>query len=376
MAQSPFLKLLRNDGSAAAAVPSIAPTIAAARPAVDSKMAPDDKLSPGDKLQARSFILTDGTRVEPRFVKQQQLAQDGHSPAEHQVYQALWNAGGEELNGDRERPSPPYRDVIVGQTFIARKTSISKRNLIRILGSLHEKFSIETLQTQVSADHTAKTYRVWSMKEILNRRRERGFSWIYRNRNAVALARLVTAGGSSGSSSSSSDKAGDKLTPDAKLSPGDKLTPDQVTNWQVGPGDKLAPPLGTRVGTEQGTSSSQVSPVITETFRRYCPVDDDAIRSLVKAVLQVDNRASEDEIAYFLAVKAEQLRHRRDIQNFVGLLIASVPRCFTGSLISQFREERQLRTERVRAEAERTLNNPESSAEELEWAREQLLLAG
>src|SRR4051794_26095065 len=144
----------------------------------------DVRLTPDDSLNGRRYLLVDGSAVNERFVRAQHLAQDGHTSSEHQVYQTLWRAGG---GGDSD--TSPYRDVSVGQTAIARQASISKRNLIRILEALHDKFSIETLQLQVSSDHTAKTYRVWSMKEILSRRRGRGFCWVYRNRNVVALAK-------------------------------------------------------------------------------------------------------------------------------------------------------------------------------------------
>ena len=95
--------------------------------------------------------------------------------------------------GRQRRQRGGYRDITLGQTAIARQASVSKRNLIRILDSLHEKFSIETLQLQVSSEHAAKTYRVWSMKEILNRRRASGYAWVYRNRNVVALAKSVNS---------------------------------------------------------------------------------------------------------------------------------------------------------------------------------------
>jgi hypothetical protein len=173
-------------------------------------LTPTGKLQPGDRLPV-AYLLADGTRIDPRFVRPQNLAQDGHTPSEHQVYQALWRAG----NGD-DRDGAEYRDVAIGQTAIARQTSISKRNLIRILESLHEKLSIETLHLQVSADHTTKTYRVWSMREILARRRSRGFCWTYRNRTVVALVRA----------SSISLSPGDKLTPDDRLTPGVTLAPD------------------------------------------------------------------------------------------------------------------------------------------------------
>jgi hypothetical protein len=110
------------------------------------------------------------------FIRPQRLAQDGHNPSEHQVYQTLWRGGG----GD-DTENPPYRDIAMGQAAISRQASISKRNLIRILESLHDKFSIETIGREVSSDHTTKTYRVWSMKKILERRRDKGFAWIYRN---------------------------------------------------------------------------------------------------------------------------------------------------------------------------------------------------
>jgi hypothetical protein len=330
----------------------------------DDSLAPDDTLNPGNRQgplkikgssDARVYMLAGGTIADSRFVRSQTLAQDGHTSSEHQVYQALWRAGGS------VESEVGYRDVTIGQTAIARQASISKRNLIRILDSLHEKFSIETLQLQISSDHTAKTYRVWSMKEILNRRRARGYAWIYRNRNVVALAKAAN------------------LTAGVSLPPAVSLSGGAHVSLSPAPGASLTPPLGSSLESKKESSSSAVEEA-TQDF------DDDVRRQLVTACRKVAPDVTDSEIADFTIRKRVQLSQRKGISNLVGLLLTAVPKALEGSGLLRYREEKTLEDQQFAALArrkdpqyaeniarlEQTLDDPLATAETKAEAREYL----
>ncbi len=66
--------------------------------------------------------------------------------------------------------------------------------------------------------------------------------------------------------------------------------------------------------------------------------DDRAADLLVAKVRSIDSNASADEIAYFLDVKARQASTARGITNLVGFLIWSVPQCFGGGMIEDYRD--------------------------------------
>jgi|HubBroStandDraft_4_1064222.scaffolds.fasta_scaffold32631_2 hypothetical protein len=333
-------------------------------------LAPDDILNPEDwqkplkikgSSDAKVYMLADGTIPDSRFVRSQTLAQDGHTSSEHQVYQALWRAGGS------VESEVGYRDVTIGQTAIARQASISKRNLIRILDSLHEKFSIETLQLQISSDHTAKKYRVWSMKEILNRRRARGYAWIYRSRNVVALAKAAN------------------LTPGVKLPPADSLSAavslsgGAHVSLSPASGVSLTPPLGSSLASKKETSSSAVEEATPD-------FDDDVRRQLVTACRKVAPDVTDSEIADFTILKRAQLSRRKGISNLVGLLLTAVPKALEGSGLLRYREAKTLEDQQLAAPArrkdpqyaeniarlEQTLDDPLATAEAKAEAREYL----
>lgn len=101
---------------------------------------------------------------------------------------------------------------------------------------------------------------------------------------------------------------------------------------------------------------------------RYGPADDDAVRQLVESCRQANQDATGEEIAHFVQVKGEQLRGRRDIQNLIGMLLRSVPRCFDSKMLKDYRRSRQGREAEARRQAQAVLDDPEASTQEREWA--------
>jgi hypothetical protein len=109
------------------------------------------------------------------------------------------------------------------------------------------------------------------------------------------------------------------------------------------------------------------------TFRRIAPAADDrAVALLAAKVRSIDPVATVDEIAYFLEIKAQQAIATRRVTNPVGFLIWSVPQCFGGSMIEDYRDA--VREERSRAVArwQQILNDPHADAETIAYARQEL----
>ncbi len=210
---APTDKLAPDDSQnvTTARVPLGSPPIASSDDNLASanRLSTDDALSSGVSMtpdamaSTPSYVRLDGTPVDARRVREYHMAQEAHTSSEHLVYVTLWrHAGG----GDPDRV--PYRDVTMGLTTMSRMASVSRRNLIRVLQSLEEKFAIEVVKREISSTQEAKTYRVWSSKALLERRWERGFRWVYRSRNLVELVRLENG-----------------VAPDGIMASGDSLTP-------------------------------------------------------------------------------------------------------------------------------------------------------
>jgi len=126
----------------------------------------------------------------------------------------------------------------------------------------------------------------------------------------------------------------------------------------------------------RGTSSPAVARALEE-VTGHC--DDDAVHRLLAGCRAAAADASDEEIAHFVLAQGARFRRMRTVENLMGLLITQVPKCFTGASFRQFRAaERQRREaeerqrEEWRREAQAILDNPDSSAEEREWARAEM----
>jgi hypothetical protein len=110
--------------------------------------------------------------------------------------------------------------------------------------------------------------------------------------------------------------------------------------------------------------------VITNTARRYGIVLDDAIVvRMIKACKLNDPSAIEDEIAYMLDVKIQQLRNSKSVENMPALLAKAVPNLFPSNELQRLRTQKAREAEQSREVARSILSDPEASEREREWAR-------
>src|SRR5215472_12231919 len=75
----------------------------------------------------------------------------------------------------------------MGYRHIAALTGLSLRTVQRNMKYLEQKFALEPVGRYDSDTKTPKTYRIYSYREILARRREAGKEWVIINRQGVEL---------------------------------------------------------------------------------------------------------------------------------------------------------------------------------------------
>jgi hypothetical protein len=105
--------------------------------------------------------------------------QDAHTVWEQALYEAMWRLG---ARGD------DVRTVTAGYRTLARAAHQSDKAVSRNLETLEAKLAIETAAPEDTHHRVGRTYRVYSFKAILERRRLAGMELVRRYRNAVSLS--------------------------------------------------------------------------------------------------------------------------------------------------------------------------------------------
>jgi hypothetical protein len=72
-----------------------------------------------------------------------------------------------------------------GYNRLASKTGLSDKAVMRNLRSLEEKLAITRISLEEKETCTPRVYRVFSYKEILQRRRAAGLEWVIRSGHGV-----------------------------------------------------------------------------------------------------------------------------------------------------------------------------------------------
>jgi hypothetical protein len=290
------------------------------------------------------------SRPKPR---QARLAQDGHSRAEQDVYEALWAAGLPETATDTSRT------VTMGLGRLSRIARLSENNCRLNIRGLARKLAVEEIHSEVSATGTGKTYRVYSYGDILQRRKAAGMEWVIRTKGVMFV----------------DPRTGREI---GSIPPTDRVPPTESVGGRgtetVGEPPTVSVPLYRNFfrNNNEESSSSGVS-AVQKALSRYGPADDDAVHLLVSACREADNDATTNEIAYFVQVKGEQLRGRRDIQNLIGMLLKSVPRCFESKMLLNYREAKRGRENEAQRQAQAILDDPQATEQERKWAAEVLI---
>jgi hypothetical protein len=300
------------------------------------------------------------------------IAQDGHSRSEQLLYDILWKAG------TSATPDSPFRLAGVSMRELSRHPSIlmTEKNVRLALRRLADKLAIEEDKT---FDHVRKTARVWkvySYKSILERRRSAGMEWVVRSSQSV---RFVDPNTPTASQPQIREVTEVVTTPVVS-----QTTPVVTTPVEVAATPVVTTPTTPVVTTPhletvvepQGAPSTSTFPLATSALLDATGrSDDDAVNRLVESCRKITPDATEEEIVHFLQIEAARVRNNSRIFNPTGFLLTSVPKCFAGESFRRYRDEvrrqrdaadrqRQLQEQdwlRLRNEQLQILENPNSS---------------
>jgi hypothetical protein len=297
-------------------------------------------------------------------------AQDGHSLGEQAVYYALWSAADPE--------TAESRLVSIGYERLADAARLHWTNVKKNLRNLETKLAIEAIAPENSGQRIGKTYRVYSYRAILERRRNAGLIW-YRRTKGV---QLLTSEQADAHTLSVSHTISESITAGSPLGLGDTHTVSVSESHRLSLGDSHSP-LET-IRKQQETPSSELSVQLLEAIQEAAGIaDDDGIYTLVRLCRQRAPDATDSEISHFVRLKARQALRTGNVANLTGFLHAAVPRCFEGEAFRQFRRGEEQRRElerrqkavfeaenaRFRAEQQAVLDDPASTSEQRRLAR-------
>jgi hypothetical protein len=290
-------------------------------------------------------------------------AQDGHSHLEQEIYAILWKHGQPEQGTDN-------RICSIGYSTISYQGRVHRRNIGVILNRLAKKLAIEIISPYETRTQVTKSYRVFCYSEILRRRKAAGLEWIIRGRGVEfvdpdtreplfsdkpARPDAVTAGGAVTSSPSASITSGG---PAAVISSGPTAVtappPPAVAAGQIG---ILTRNLEERrqinktTASKTTTSSFSGFDSIVKAMNQMAYADDQAAEQLLLECQAIVPDVSAEEICIFIAEKSVIVRRTPTIQNPIGFLLATVPKCFVGEAFQQFRKAQRIRLEEQEKEA-------------------------
>jgi hypothetical protein len=281
-------------------------------------------------------VLLGAIPSQNRTIRKCRLSQDGHSTGEELIYRILWEEGRPEVASNPLGP----RLVRIGYAELAAKARMHKANVRLNLASLAAKMAIEQNGDFISREMVAKSYRVLSYKEILERRRQAGLEYVIRHKNVV----FVTANGSPISLPGLPlPKKRKRTEAEQNVHPIRSSRPVSVS-----PTDS-----DTRIALVSESGSEFDRTTVSKALNQFWTVDDAATEQLIKACRKVRPDAEAEEIAFFVDEKLQIARANRNITNPTGLILATVPQCFSGHSFDEFRRRRQERSKLLAEEEER-----------------------
>ena len=282
-----------------------------------------DTLPVSESSQVAINVVRGSVPSQNRKIRKCRLSQDAHSAGEETLYRILWEEG-------KPVSANPLgsRTVRIGYAELANRARMHKANVRLNLASLAAKLAIEQSGDFSSRDMIAKSYRVLSYKEILERRRAAGLEYVIRQKNVI----FVTPTGVP------IELPG---LPQAKKGKKNPAYDTQPVSDAPPVGESL-PDSDTRTGSENGFDlQADDMACVSKAMNTYWTVDDAATDQLIRACRKIRPDAEAEEIAYFVREKLELTRSNRNITNPIGLILATVPQSFSGYSFDTFRQRRQ-----------------------------------
>lgn len=272
-------------------------------------------------------------------------AQDGHSANEQLLYELLWRCG-KPVNTDE-------RLVTMSREAMAAQTRITVRNIKDVLDRLMGKLSVERDLEPNSFARTAATYRVYSYRAILERRRKAGMEWVTRANGVKFIPAAQAQAALSRSKFGDDQPSIDAPSTDAASVDAPSMVAASMDVRSTPPPDPAPPALGLGL--------RKINPAF----------DSAAVSRLWNACRGRIPDCTVEEVLHFAAIKIGKLRAENQVRNPIGLLLTSVPEFFDPAIVQEFRQERARATaEQAKATEDNrrywraVLDDPKSTEEE------------
>jgi hypothetical protein len=178
-------KAILDRGKAAASSPHNGSSKPARRPRralISDVSGTSDLLSLIPAPTATATAVKAPIKRQSRLTKAE-IVEDGHSPNEQTIYDALWSAARPLAECDSAD-----RFIRIGYDRLAKITSLSWVSVKANLRSLQKKLAIDIIANENSATREGKAYRVYSRHVILQRRKRAGLEWVRRTRGVELIA--------------------------------------------------------------------------------------------------------------------------------------------------------------------------------------------
>jgi hypothetical protein len=280
------------------------------------------------------------------------IAQDGHSPNEQAIYEALWNVG-------NFIPGHPWKAVQIGYGDLARRARVSRNSAIRLLASLEKKMAI---RLDGNTTQQGSCYTVYDFKTILESRERAGLFFAVRDRNAVHLlteqevleAHRVSMGIPAETTiGTPNNRVGTIGIPTGGI----PSTPRKGI-----PGIPKDPPVLFET-TRKEESTSTLRKILQANLPMF---DDTAVEQLWTDCRRHVPDVRPEEVGELFEWKLPESR-ARTIENPVGFLVRAVARSCTPAAIGALRQGRELPRDQPISmssdELEQLLGDPSTSAD-------------
>jgi hypothetical protein len=247
------------------------------------------------------------------------LVQDAHTVWEQALYDCLWISATGDPNGPKT--------VCAGYRTLAAQTRLGDKTIKRNLRSLEEKLAIEPIAGENSHTNTGRTYRIYSYKQILDRRRAVGLEWVIRNRQAVILT----------SAPGATVTTGVNETTEASKPPAVSVSRAPVVRVPMPPGVSVTTHIENSLENKRTTSAARA--IVELLYDEIGMADDEAANRIITECRKRAPDATDSEITSQVQTQARRLVKNQRVSNPVGLLIAQVPKYFEGDAFRRIREE-------------------------------------
>jgi hypothetical protein len=259
----------------------------------------------------RRFVYKEAPRPRPWTT-----AQDGHTHAEQNLYQAMYSRG-------KPMAGSNTRGLVIGVRTLAKLVPMAYSNCHANLRSLIEKLAIEERPAQRYTD--GRLFIIYTYDEILRRRRAAGLTHVLKRTRGVTLVNpgALNKGAPEVNSGAINQGAG---------------AFNAGAPWL---GNEGAPALGATIRNKESEVGTTSSIVTASILREFGFVDDDAIQTLIRKCRENAPDATNEEIAELGTTTAQRVVRMRNIDNPVGLLIEQTAKCFMGESFRMFRRARE-----------------------------------